>query len=43
MKKKRIYFMAGGSGITPIFQTINELRVMEEKDIEIILLFANKK
>ena len=43
MPKKRIFFIGGGSGITPIFQTINEIRKMENEDIEMILLFANKK
>ena len=34
--------MAGGSGITPVFQTIMEIAAMKDENIEIILLFANK-
>jgi cytochrome-b5 reductase len=37
-----MFFIAGGSGITPIFQTLIELAAMKEEVIELILLFANK-
>jgi hypothetical protein len=30
---KRIFFMAGGSGITPIFQTIIEIAAMKDEKI----------
>lgn len=42
MIKKRIFFIGGGSGLTPIYQTINEIRKMENENIEMIFLFANK-
>lgn len=42
MPKKRIIFIAGGSGITPCYQTIREICNMPGEDIELILLFANK-
>lgn len=42
LKKKRIFFVAGGSGITPCYQTIIEILKMPNEDIELILLFANK-
>ena len=31
MKMKRIFFIAGGSGITPIYQTIAEIIKMKTK------------
>ena len=34
--------MAGGSGITPIFQTLAEIARMKDEKIELILIFANK-
>lgn len=34
--------MAGGSGITPVFQTIMEIAAMTDEQMEIVLLFANK-
>lgn len=34
--------MAGGSGITPIFQTMMEIAAMKDEKIELVLLFANK-
>jgi len=34
--------MAGGSGITPIFQTIIEIAAMKEEKVELVLLYANK-
>ena len=34
--------MAGGSGITPIYQTIMEIAKMKDETIEMVLLFANK-
>ena len=34
--------MAGGSGITPIFQTIIEIAAMHDENIELVLLYANK-
>ncbi len=34
--------MAGGSGITPVFQTMMEIANMKDEKIELILLFANK-
>ena len=40
-KVKRVFFIAGGSGITPIFQVLMELARMKEP-LELILLFANK-
>lgn len=43
MKKKKIFFIAGGSGITPCYQTIMEIIKMPKEDIELVLLFANKK
>lgn len=43
MKKKRIFFIAGGSGITPCYQTIKEIIKMRDETIELVLLFANKK
>lgn len=43
MKKKRIFFIAGGSGITPCYQTICEIMNMPNETIELILLYANKK
>jgi NAD(P)H-flavin reductase len=42
MQKKRIFFMAGGSGITPIYQTIQEILKMNDEKIEMIVLVANK-
>lgn len=30
MKKKRIFFIAGGSGITPCYQTIREIAKMPD-------------
>ena len=42
MKKDRIFFIAGGSGITPIYQTIREIAKMPDENMEMILLFANK-
>lgn len=42
MVKKRIFFIAGGSGITPCFQTIREIASMPKESIELVLLFANK-
>jgi NAD(P)H-flavin reductase len=41
-KAKRIFFIAGGSGITPCYQIIKEIVNMKDEDIELILLFANK-
>ena len=41
-KSKRILFVAGGSGITPCYQTIQEIVSMKDETIELILLFANK-
>lgn len=40
---KRIFFIAGGSGITPCYQIINEIINMKDEDVELILLFANKE
>lgn len=34
--------MAGGSGITPIYQTIQEIIKMNDEKIEMIILVANK-
>jgi NAD(P)H-flavin reductase len=31
MKKKRIFFVAGGSGITPCYQTIQEIFQMKNE------------
>jgi NAD(P)H-flavin reductase len=39
---KRLFFVAGGSGITPCYQTITEIIEMPEETIELVLLFANK-
>jgi NAD(P)H-flavin reductase len=39
---KRIFFVAGGSGITPCYQTITEIIAMKEENIVLILLFCNK-
>jgi cytochrome-b5 reductase len=39
---KRIFFIAGGSGITPIFQTILEIAHLQDDKTELILLFGNK-
>jgi cytochrome-b5 reductase len=39
---KRIFFIAGGSGITPIFQTIMEIASNKDDNTELILLYANK-
>lgn len=40
---KRMFFIAGGSGITPCYQIINEIIKMKDEDVELILLFANKE
>lgn len=37
-----MFFIAGGSGITPIFQTLMEIAAAEEDSTELILLYANK-
>jgi NAD(P)H-flavin reductase len=42
MKKSRIFFIAGGSGITPCYQTIREILQMKNEKINLVLLFANK-
>ena len=34
--------IAGGSGITPVFQTLMEIANMPDEKIELIFLFANK-
>ena len=39
---QKIFFVAGGSGITPIYQTIQEIAAMKAETIELNLLFANK-
>ena len=36
-----MFFIAGGSGITPIFQAMIEIARMKEP-VKLILLFANK-
>jgi cytochrome-b5 reductase len=41
-KVKRIFAIAGGSGITPIYQVIREIISMGD-DLELIMLFGNKK
>jgi nitrate reductase (NAD(P)H) len=40
---KRIVLVAGGSGITPCYQTIKEIANMKDETVEMILLFANKE
>lgn len=42
MVKKRIFFIAGGTGITPCYQTIREILKMPGEDIELVLLFGNR-
>ena len=34
--------IAGGSGITPVYQTLMEIANMPDEKIELIFLFANK-
>ena len=42
MRMKKIFFVAGGTGITPCYQTIREIINMKEETIELTLLFCNK-
>jgi NAD(P)H-flavin reductase len=38
-----MFFIAGGSGITPCYQIIKEIINMKDENVELILLFANKE
>jgi cytochrome-b5 reductase len=39
---RKLVMIAGGSGITPLFQVINQVLKTEEDTTEIWLLFANQ-
>ena len=38
---KRVFFIAGGSGITPIYQVMMEF-ARNQEPLKLVLLFANK-
>ena len=39
---RRLFMIAGGSGITPVYQTMMEIANMKNENTELVFLFANK-
>ena len=39
---KRLFMIAGGAGITPLYQALMEITNMKEETIELVLFFANR-